>query len=329
MPDVRAAVRLEVVKNHPESKEVRAVQQLALSAGASSVLLSEDGRTAFAGDWSGEIHMWEVSSGRHLHVFRGVQNPRPGTVITHHATSLAVTSDGAYLVAGFHSNHAAEADGNLRVWDLAKREYLGARTSGDLKVASVSLVANSTKVFYTQGNAVLYDFAKDALLAHVSGDGNEFWAGAVSADGSGALAGDWAGRIFHYDLQTGKLVRALDGHAGGVNSLYLATNSDWALSAGDDGYIGLWDLQHGECLRTMEGHEGAVLSLSVAEKTGRFLSGGADGTMRLWSIDRGECVHVFPKFEEPVHSVALSGDGRFAMGSAAPDDKLVVWEVGL
>ena len=74
----------------------------------------------------------------------------------------------------------------------------------------------------------------------------------------------------------------------------------------------LVDLAESDEAREFAGHVDAVTAIAVSSDGQTLLSGSADHTARLWSLDDGRARQVLLGHEEPLVSVALSGDGLSA-----------------
>jgi WD40 repeat protein len=76
-----------------------------------------------------------------------------------------------------------------------------------------------------------------------------------------------------WDLDTGRELRTLQGHSGGVNGVAISPDGRHAVSASYDNTLKVWDLETGRELRTLEGHSGGSVESpsEAAEKvcTGR------------------------------------------------------------
>src|SRR5947208_514676 len=57
-----------------------------------------------------------------------------------------------------------------------------------------------------------------------------------------------------WDLETGKLIRSLEGHGGPIRAVAITPDGRRALTSSDDRSARLWDLETGETVRTLEGH---------------------------------------------------------------------------
>ena len=108
-----------------------------------------------------------------------------------------------------------------------------------------------------------------------------------SADGKTVLTAsdDKTARL--WDVASGKELRALRGHEGGVGSAQFSADGKTVLTASDDKTARLWDVASGKELRALRGHEGAVLSAQFSADGKTVLTASGDKTARLW--DCAEC----------------------------------------
>ncbi len=129
-----------------------------------------------------------------------------------------------------------------------------------------------------------------------------------------------------WDVESGRCLRVLEGHTGGVSSVAWSPDGHRALSGATDQTVRLWDVADGRCLRVLEGHSRAVLSVAWSPDGQRALSGADDRTVRLWEIESGRCLRVLAGHTDPVLSVAWSPDGQRAL-SAALNGVMRVWDL--
>ncbi|CCL99622.1 uncharacterized protein FIBRA_01641 [Fibroporia radiculosa] len=111
------------------------------------------------------------------------------------------------------------------------------------------------------------------------------------------------GTINMYAAASGKLVRTLKGHAGGIWSLAVA--EDTLVSGSTDHTVRVWDMPTGRCTHVFGGHKGTVRALRIAQpmwvdvkdKSGEtvrelwpkrplIVSGSRDHNLRVWSLPK-------------------------------------------
>ena len=134
------------------------------------------------------------------------------------------------------------------------------------------------------------------------------------------------GRVFLYDVRSGRIRHILEGHTDSVLSVAFNSSGLIVASAGFDQTVRLWDVITGELRHTLEGHTYDVNSVSF-RPDGRMLASAGDRTVRLWSVITGEHLQTFHGHTGWVNSVSFSPDGK-TLASAGSDGKILLWSVG-
>ncbi|ORZ02494.1 WD40-repeat-containing domain protein [Syncephalastrum racemosum] len=120
-----------------------------------------------------------------------------------------------------------------------------------------------------------------------------------------------------YDSQTGRHIRTLREHEGGVWVLQFQKQQDGSrilVSGGCDRSVCVWRLDTGELLHSMEGHTSTVRSLKVCDQGRTAVTGSRDATLRIWDLERGAIRHVCVGHQESVRCIAVH-DRAVATGS--------------
>jgi len=117
---------------------------------------------------------------------------------------------------------------------------------------------------------------------------------------------------------TGKCLRTLVGHTGGVWSSQMQNNV--IVSGSTDRTLKVWNAESGSCVHTLYGHTSTVRCMHLHNN--KVVSGSRDATLRMWDIDTGECNIVLVGHVAAVRCVQY--DGRLVV-SGAYDYMVKVW----
>ncbi|KAJ8737301.1 hypothetical protein PYW07_000572 [Mythimna separata] len=117
---------------------------------------------------------------------------------------------------------------------------------------------------------------------------------------------------------TGKCLRTLVGHSGGVWSSQMI--NDLVISGSTDRTLRVWNARTGQCLKVLAGHTSTVRCMHLYQN--RVISGSRDATLRVWSIPEGRCLRVLMGHLAAVRCVQY--DGKLVV-SGAYDYFVKVW----
>src|SRR5262249_46317785 len=93
------------------------------------------------------------------------------------------------------------------------------------------------------------------------------------------------GAVLHlWDMTTGKLLQAQQGHHGGAGYVSFTPDGKLAATSGADSLIRLWDIATGKPAGVLKGHEGEPASVEISFDGKRLASAAYDGTVRLWDL---------------------------------------------
>lgn len=253
------------VKNDALPSDGTAADKRHARAKASAVVMSHCGNFALLGLSNGEVHSFNLQSGRHLGTFvadpayralltRPTQNLRSwGRAHNSAITGLAVDACGDVLITG--------GGDSLRFWNMRTREPIG---------DPVALPAGITSLVWSK--------ASDLIAAVCEDFG-----------------------VYVYDAGTRKLARRLVGHTGAVTDVAFDSEGRRVVTSSMDGSIKTWDLPSGRAVDTLRcetaptsiavGPGGEFIaschvnSLSVALWVDRSKFGGAH---RKWTLEAND-----------------------------------------
>ncbi|CRK97261.1 CLUMA_CG010657, isoform A [Clunio marinus] len=119
---------------------------------------------------------------------------------------------------------------------------------------------------------------------------------------------------------TGKCLRTLIGHTGGVWSSQMSSEGNIIISGSTDRTLKVWDADSGLCRHTLYGHTSTVRCMHLYGT--RVVSGSRDATLRVWDITDGACLHILVGHLAAVRCVQY--DGKLVV-SGAYDYMVKVW----
>lgn len=195
---------------------------------AKSVVLSHCGNFAFLGLSNGELHSFNLQSGRHLGTYvadkayrEALTKPTKklrswGCAHSGPVTGLAVDACGDVLVSG-------DGSGELRFWNLRTREPMG---------SPVELAAGVSSLIWSKSSDLV------AVVCHDFG-------------------------VYVFDSSTHKLARRLHGHMGPVTDVSFDSEGRRVVTSSMDGTLKTWDLPSGRAIDTLV-CETAPTSVAVA-----------------------------------------------------------------
>ena len=131
----------------------------------------------------------------------------------------------------------------------------------------------------------------------------------ISPDGHLALTGGSEGVARLWDLETGKLIRALEGHSGEIRAVAIASDGRHALTGSVDETARFWDLKTGKQVWSLEGHD----PVAISPDGRRALTGGGEKTARLWDLETGKLIRRLEGHHDEVNAVAFAPNGRVAI----------------
>lgn len=247
--------------------------------------LSADGRLAASGALDGTVHLWDVATGRRLHVLTG----HPDMV-----EAVRFSPDGRVLATGGSADRTLLVDygSRIRLWDVASGRCLAVLEGHTWVVRSVSFSADGSRLASVGDDRTLrlWDL-RTGRCVHVLTHPDKLKVVGLSGDARVAVTGGDATRV--WDLPTGECRLVLGGP---VEDLSL--RGGLVLTGNRDGEIRLWDLADGRCLRTFGGHrDEAARHLFTNEGLSMPVRIGADGrrahstsnrnVVRSWGLPTG------------------------------------------
>jgi len=306
------------------------VVQSGHSSRITSVTFSPDGKLLASSSQDKTIKLWEMATGRELHMLSGHSSQ---------VLSVAFSPNGKLLASG-------SGDNMVKLWDVATGHELRTLSAQlELPTLSPQLMGTPSVVFSPDGKVLasgrvdstvkLWDVATGRELRTLSGHKyRRVSSVAFSPDGKLLASGSWDKTIKLWDVGTGQELRTLSGHLYGVSSVAFSPDGKVLASGGNDvladrgrdNTVKLWDVTAGRELRTLVGHSDSIHSVTFSTDGKVLASGSGDNTVKLWDVATGHELRTLSGHLKGVYSVAFSPDGK-VLASGSEDKTIKLWDV--
>ncbi|HEX3854803.1 MAG TPA: protein kinase [Polyangiaceae bacterium] len=232
--------------------------------------------------------------------------------------SLAVSSD--------HQKLALAGSGSqIFIWDLLQKiptqliEGLRGETRAlafsldGRKLAAASL-DRKLRIFDTSSAALLYEVETSTPIQTLS----------VAPEGGLLVAGDQAGTLTIWDLNSGQARSNWQAHADWLLGSAISPDGHELATAGADRMVCVWDLHTQKRLLSLSGHDGKVLSVDFSSDGALLASAGEDKSVRLWDAHTGRALAILTGHAGAVRAVRFMGQAGL-LASGSDDGAIRLW----
>ncbi|KAJ3301876.1 hypothetical protein HDU76_005615 [Blyttiomyces sp. JEL0837] len=138
-------------------------------------------------------------------------------------------------------------------------------------------------------------------------------------------SGAYDGSIQVHDMDTGNLIKSVQGHKKTVWTLALHPETQRFFSAGSDGFIKAWSTEENDFRGLAAVWEDQKKIYSLAVHGDRLYSSLNDGKIKVWNLDDLTCIATLEGHTESVN--ALSFLNSTTMISASSDKTIKIWDL--
>ena len=277
-----------------------------------SVAFAPRGKILASGSWSGQILLWDASTGRLIKTLVGHKTMVRG---------LSFSPDGELLASASHDN-------SVRIWEVKtgkQRRRLeghtgsvwGVRFAPDGKRLASSSVDHSVRIWEVKtGKAerILRGHTDTVISLDFSSDGTTL--ATASVDSTVRL----------WEVNTGRLQKTLRGHSSWVYGVRFSPDGRWLASGGTGRKVRIWDLKTGAAARTLEGHTSAIWGLAFSPDSRLLASASSDRSVRLWDLHAGAQYKPPAPSPRAIYGVAFSPDNKL-LAAAMHNKTVTLWSV--
>jgi WD40 repeat protein len=287
-----------------------------------------DGRLVASGSNDRTLRLWDVATGKELHICRGHGDQ---------VCAIAFAPDGKTIAS-------ASWDGTLRLWDVATGKELRCFTGHHCEALGVAFLSNGRIVSCgIDGTMRIWDIAngkeRRRWKVHESG----VRAVALAKDGKGVYSVDGNGTMQIWDVESAgepqpKPFSPKSTQVGGrpntprsemepdgVHSAVFAPNGKTIALGHYSGTIRLCDAETGKVLRVVGRHPGIVWGLAFSPD-GKTLASSArrHGVVRLWDVETGALVRSYPGHGGGISRVLFTRDGQRLIAAGGSFDPVII-----
>jgi WD40 repeat protein/serine/threonine protein kinase len=266
---------------------------------------SSDGHTIATGDEAGTTRIFDLATGRTLHVLRD-----------QHAfiSAVAFSQDGQRLAA-------ASADNTAMVWAVSTGRALATLAHRDA-VRSVSFAPDGERVVTgsVDRTATLWDAATGKRLVNLTGHTAAVTQVRFSPDGAHVVTGSDDASAILWDAASGQEIARWRGHQGRLWGLAIDPTGTRVVTAGDDGVAVMWRATPQADVIWLPGQTSAHFDADGR----RIVAAGPDHAAHVFDANTGvelAALHT----TEPIAMALFNRDGRRVAG-LGQDGNLHVWD---
>lgn len=277
-----------------------------------AVTFSPDGKLVASGGSDTQAIIWELKTGKKLHVLTG-----------HTSTVWGVAFDakGKYL-------YTSGWDGMAWQWDVLTgkklQRYPPQNQFGSMYGIAVSPNGRQLLTGTSDSAVRLWDIKTGKLIHTLHGHKGPVYGVTFFADGKKAVtSGSFDRLLIVWDLEKGKEIKRIDNP--GTSGRYVSVTPDGTkVVASGEPVVRLWDLRTGKEIRQFQGHTSHVYAVSFSPNGKRLITGSLDGSIRYWDVNSGKELQKYTGHNSTVYALAFSaGGGRIISGGL--DNSIILW----
>jgi WD40 repeat protein len=272
-----------------------------------SLVFSADGRSLYSGSIDKTIRIWDCWTGTEL---RRIDAHNSGV------NTIALSGDGNVLASGSFDHLA-------KTWMLSGQSsilFKGSRS----QILGVALDANGSTLMTASESGNVRVWSSGAELRRWRA-GGPVWSLALSPDGQVVASGDYAGKVYLNQLQTGELIHSIEVKRGAIMGLAWSPDGGKLFCGSRNDTVKVLDPSSGAILMDLPGGSDTT-TISVSGDGRLVASGSGTGEVRVWDAQSGAALMTAQAHSITVWSVALSPDGR-TLASASEDNNIKLWNV--
>jgi WD40 repeat protein len=152
----------------------------------------------------------------------------------------------------------------------------------------------------------------------------------ISPDNSILVGGSWQ-KIWVWNLQSGAIIRTIEGHSHWVLSVAISPDGNTLVTGSSDKTIKVWNLKNGQLIHTLidlSWSSNWITAVDITPDGKTIVSGSTNKTIKIWDLNTGKLNETLQDSKElsSVLSLCISHDGKvIACGST--NNKITLWNL--
>ena len=217
--------------------------------GVRRVCFSPDGKTVVSGGWNDTVRLWDVETGRNIKTLIGHTSYVSSVSFSldgNENANVPFSPDGKTIASG-------SSDGTVHLWDAETGKHIKTleghtnfvnivRFSPDGKTIASGSSDSTVRLWDVETGKHIKTLEEHRRAGHRRVGHRRVRSISFSPGGQIIASGSSDNTIRLWDVETGRNIKTLIGHTGGVDSVSFSPDSSTLTSGDSDGTILLWDV---------------------------------------------------------------------------------------
>lgn len=276
------------------------------------VAYSPDGQTIASTLMSGQVNLYEVSSGNQTSTLQNHTNP---------VFSASFSPDSQFLATG-------GADNNIILWNVGTGIAEKTILAHSAPIYDLEFMNDGKWLVSGSGDRTvkIWNVSSGELVTMFSGHTGGVNSISVSPDESLIASGSWDKTVRIWNISTYLIEQTLQGHVGAISGVEFSPDGTYVVSGSYDGLVKVWDVTTGLETHTFVGHTGRVYSVAFSPDGNQVASVGNDERTIIWDLSSNRPEWLMSGHTGDVWGLQYSPDGTFLL-TGGMDGLISIWSI--